>query len=169
MDMAMRLGAACVMTAASAWGGRLMAGAQERRAQALREMVSGVKRLEIEMLERRMPLHEALALAGGAFSAAAGEMEGGAPPGEAWQQAGKALTERGGMLDSLEESDLTALARLFSRLGEGGLQTQRLALTEAAEELERLHEQARRKREEQGRLYASLGGLGGLALALMLL
>ena len=147
----------------------MMAGAQARRAEALREAAAGVKRLNIEMLERRMPLCEALSLSGGAFSAAAREMEGGAPPGEAWDRAERALTERGGLLDSLNEGDRTALRRLFGRLGEGGMQAQRLALTEAEEELERLHEQARRKREEQGRLYASLGGLGGLALALMLL
>ena len=128
-----------------------------------------MKRLEIEMLERRMPLREALSLAGGAFLAAAEEMEGGAPPGEAWKRAEEGQTARGAPLDSLEENDLTALRRLFGRLGEGGLQTQRLALTEAAEELERLCAQARRRRDEQGRLYASLGGLGGLVLALLLL
>ena len=169
MDMAVRMGAACVMTAASAWGGRLMAGAQGRRAEALYEAVGGVKRLQIEMLERRTTLKEALSLARGAFSAAADEMEGGAPPGEAWERAQRAQTARGAPLDALEESDLTALTGLFARLGEGGLQTQRLALTEAEEELLRLHDQARRRRDEQGRLYASLGGLGGLALALMLL
>ena len=146
-----------------------MAGAQGRRAEALHEAVCGVRRLKIEMLERRMPLQEALSLAGGAFEAAAGEMEGGAPPGEAWEQAKKAQTARGAPLDALEESDLTALTGLFGRLGEGGLQTQHLALSEAEEELQRLCDQARRKRDEQGKLYASLGGLGGLALALMLL
>lgn len=169
MEAAMRMGAACVMTAASAWGGRLLAGAQARRAEALKEAAGGVKRLRIEMLERRMPLREALLAAGGLFSSAAGEMEGGAPPGEAWRRAEKGLTERGGLLDSLEEGDRTALMRLFDGLGSGGLQAQRLVLTEAEEELERLQGQARRKREEQGKLYASLGGLGGLALALLLL
>ena len=70
---------------------------------------------------------------------------------------------------STARSTVSAPPRFGAAGGEGSLQTQRLALTEAGEELERLHEQARRKREEQGRLYASLGGLGGLALALMLL
>ena len=121
------------------------------------------------MLERRLPLKDALSLSGGAFSAAAREMEGGAPPGEAWKKAEQALTERGALLDSLEESDRTALRRLFEGLGSGGLQAQRLVLGEAEEELQRLYMQARRKREEQGKLYASLGALGGLALALMLL
>lgn len=169
MDAAMKMGAACVMTAASAWGGKLLAGAQQRRAEALYEAVCGVRRLSIEMLERRIPLKEALLAAGGLFSAAAGEMEGGAPPGEAWTRAESALTERGAMLDSLEESDRTALRRLFEGLGCGGLQAQRLVLSEAEEELARLHHQAQKRRAEQGKLYASLGALGGLALALLLL
>lgn len=169
MNAAVRVGAACVMTAVSAWGGRLMAGAQSRRAEALKEAVGGVRRLNIEMLERRIPLKEALSLSGGAFSAAAREMEGGAPPGEAWKKAEEALIQRGEMLDSLEESDRTALGRLFEGLGCGGLQAQRLVLSEAEEELERLCGQARKKREEQGKLYGSLGALGGLAAALMLL
>ena len=116
-----------------------------------------------------MPLQDALSLAGGIFVETAGEMEGGAPPGEAWNRAEGRLTERGGMLDCLEECDKTALRRLFDGLGAGGLQTQRLVLTEAEEELERLAAQAQKKREEQGRLYASLGALGGLAMALILM
>lgn len=147
----------------------MLAGAQARRAEALRETVCGVRRLNIEMLERRMSLKDALERAGGAFLAAAGAMEGGAPPGEAWNRVEKQLTERGGALDCMEEGDRTALRRLFEGLGCGGLQAQRLVLSEAEEELSRLYEQARKKREEQGKLYASLGALGGLALALLLL
>jgi len=169
MEAAMKMGAACVMTAASAWGGKLLAGAQQRRAEALREAVNGVRRLNIEMLERRMPLKDALLAADGLFSFAAREMEGGAPPGEAWLRAEPALRERGAMLDCAEESDRTALRRLFEGLGGGGLQAQRLVLSEAEEELTRLHQRAQKRREEQGRLYASLGALGGLALALLLL
>ena len=169
MDIAVRLGAACVMTAASAWGGRMMACTQARRAETLRAVLAGTRRLSVEMLERRTPVREALAACGGAFAETAGQMEGGAPPGEAYEQAIIAMRERGGLLDSLEEGDLAALRRLFSGLGEGGLQAQRLVLNEAAEELERLAGQARRKKEEHGKLYTSLGALAGLAAALMLL
>lgn len=169
MVAAVRAGAACVMTAAGAWGGNMLAGAQKRRADALSQAHSGVKRLEIEMLEKRTPVREALAACGGLFEETARRMEGGAPPGEAWTAAVKPLSMRGGLLDSLEEGDLTALGRLFGGLGVGGVQAQRLTLNEAAGELERLAGQARRKREEQGKLYASLGSLGGLALSLLLL
>ena len=169
MDMAVRLGAACVMTAASAWGGKMLAGTQARRAETLKEALAGVRKLSVEMLERRKPVREALEACGGALSETARQMEGGAPPGEAFGKAISALRERGNLLDSLEEGDLTALKRLFDGLGGGGLQTQRLVLNEAAEELERLAGQARRKTEEHGKLYGTLGALGGLAAALMLL
>ena len=169
MNAMVRMGAACVMTAVSAWGGNLLAGAQTRRAETLKEALSGVRRLKIEMLEKRMPLREALLCSGGAFEAAAGEMEGGAPPGEAWKRVEERLIMRGELLDSLEECDRTALGRLFDGLGQGGLQAQRLVLSEAEEELERLQLQAKKKREEQGKLYGSLGALGGLAFALLLL
>jgi len=170
MEMTVRIGAACVMTAASAWGGRLLAAAQGRRAEELNRLSEGVRRLEIEMLERRMPVREALEACGlPAFRLVAGQMEGGAPPGGAYAAAEGSLYDRGGALDCLDEGDRTALKRLFGGLGEGGAQAQRLVLNEAAEELARLAGQARRRREEQGKLYASLGGLGGLALALLLL
>lgn len=169
MEMMVRIGAACVMTASGAWGGKMLAGAQERRARALHEAGEAVRRLKVEMLERNMPLKEALAVCGGLFSSAAEEMESGSGPGCAYEQAMDRLSARGGSLDCLTEADRTALRRLFSGLGEGGAQAQRLLLEDAQEELERLEKQAVRKREEQGKLYGSLGALSGIALALIML
>lgn len=170
MDAGIRLGAACVMTAVSAWGGRMLAGTQERRTRVLCDVLAGVRRLGVEMLDRRLPVRDALeACGGGIFLETAREMTGGAPPGEAYLRAEKRLSGRGAQMDCLEEGDLAALRRLFSALGESGVQAQRLMIQEACEELERLAHQARRKKEEHGKLYASLGALAGLALALLLL
>ncbi len=169
MDVTVRIGAACVMTASGAWGGKMLSGAQARRAKLLQEALTGVRRLNVEMIERRVALREALSACGGLFEAVAREMEGGAPPGEAWRKTSESLGARGEALDSLDPGDMTALNRLFGSLGEGGMQAQRMALIEAAEEIERLMGQARKKQEEQGRLYTSLGALGGLAMALLLL
>ena len=169
MDAAIRIGAACVMTAASAWGGKMLAGTQARRAQTLRETVSGVRRLKVEMLERRMPVKEALLVCGSIFSAVGQEMKEGSGPGQAGERALEKLCARGKMLDCLEPDDRTALMRLFSGLGEGGGQAQRLLLEDAQEEMERLVQKAVRRQEEQGKLYTSLGALGGLALAILLL
>lgn len=170
MEAGVRVGAACLMTAAGAWGGRLLAGAQERRASALREILGSVRRLEVDMLEKRLPLGEALRSCGGELMAAvAARMAEGFAPEAACGAAAGRLRERGGALDCLEEGDMTAVRRLFGGLGGGGLQHQRVLLKDAEEELERLLGQARHRREEQGKLYASLGALGGLAMALMLL
>lgn len=170
MDAVIRLGAACVMTAASAWGGRMLAAAQGRRVTALRDILEGVRRLGVEMMDRRLPLQEALAGCGaGIFAETARHMAAGKPPKEAYDASAQKLTERGGALDSLEEGDMAALGRLFAGLGEGGVAAQRLILDEAAEEVERLLAAARHKREEHGKLYTSLGALTGIALALMLL
>lgn len=166
----MRIGAACVMTAAGAWSGRMLAGAQMRRTRTLEALRSGVRRLETEMLERRMPLSEALeACENGLFCAAAKEMKNGKEPFEAYRQASERLRKRGELLDSLEEGDMAALGRLFAHLGMDGAQSQRLLLRDAQEELERLTAQARSRQQEYGRLYTSLGALGGGALALLLM
>ena len=170
MDVTMRIGAACVMTAAGAWIGRMLAGAQMRRTQTLEALGSGVRRLEVEMLERRMPLSEALgACENGLFCAAAGEMRKGRAPFEAYRRAAERLRKRGGMLDSLEEGDMAALGRLFAHLGMDGMQSQRLLLRDAQEELARLTAQARSKHQEYGKLYTSLGALSGGALALLMM
>ena len=170
MDMTVRIGAACVMAAAGAWSGRLLAGAQVRRTQTLAQMLGGVRRLGVEMLERRRALADALeGCAHALFEQTAAGIRAGGAPDEAYRGAAARLRERGGALDSLNEGDMTALGRLFGHLGEGGLQTQRLVIREAEEELERLCEQSRRRQQEYGRLYTSLGALGGIAAALMML
>lgn len=170
METGVRLGAACVMTAASAWGGRMLAAAQERRAAVLQEMLTDVRRLHVEMLERRTPIREALdACSGSICRETAKRMREGNTPFSAYRQASASLRMKGGALDCLAEGDMAALERLFVGLGKGSVGNQRALLIDAAEEIERLLHQARRRREEQGKLYASLGAMGGLALALLLL
>lgn len=169
MDMMIRIGAACVMTVSGAWGGKMLARAQEKRVGTLREAGEGVRRLKVEMLERNMPLREALSRCGGVFSETARRMQDGSGPGQAFEETLEGLRRRGGALDSLTGADEVALRRLFSGLGAGGSQAQRLLMEDAQEELSRLEQQAARKCGEQGRLYGSLGALGGVALALMLM
>jgi len=169
MEMMVRIGAACVMTASGAWGGKMLAGAQERRARALHEAGEAVRRLKVEMLERNMPLRDALSECGGLFSQAAEAMNAGSGPGAAFEEAFQQMRRHGKPLDCLTEADEVALRRLFSGLGEGSSQAQRLLIEDAQEELSRLQRQAARKREEQGKLYGSLGALSGIALALLML
>ncbi len=169
MTIALKIGAACVMTAACAWGGRLFSLAQLRRTRMLGEILAGVRRLNVEMLEYRLPLCAALSVCGGIFAETARCMDESTSPRQAYEKAAARLRERGGALDSLQEADMTALGRLFGSLGTGSARQQRLLLGETAEELERLGEQARRRQEQSGRLYTSLSALGGLAAALMMI
>jgi stage III sporulation protein AB len=169
MDIAVKVGAACVMTAASAMGGRLFSLTHARRTRVLREILSGLKRLEIEMLEHRLPMKEALSACGSIFEQTAQEMGKGIAPQTAYERCVPRLRRRGGLLDSLQDGDMTALRRLFAALGEGGLHRQRLLLHEAAGELEQLREQAQIRQQQNGRLYTSLSALGGLAAALLMM
>ena len=169
MEIALKVGAACVMTAACAWGGRLLSLTQLRRVRTLEAALLGVRRLSVEMLEHRLPLGDALVACGGVYAETARHMEGGISPLQAYERVKESLRARGALLDSLEEGDMTALMRLFGGLGAGGMQKQRLLLSETEEELRRLIEQARRRQEQSGRLYTSLSALGGLAMALMMM
>ena len=119
------------------------------------------------MLEKRLPLREALLQAGHPLFEAAAREEG-AAPGEAMEKAAQALSRRGGPLDCLAREEMAAISRLAGELGQGSAQRQRLLLSETAEELGALLNQADKLAAERRRLYVSLGALGGLALAAML-
>jgi hypothetical protein len=60
MDVMPRLIAAAMLAAGCALGGRSVAGACRRRAATLRGLVEGVERLRLGMLEKLLPLCEAL-------------------------------------------------------------------------------------------------------------
>lgn len=169
MNIAVKVGAACVMTAASAMGGRLFSLTHMRRARMLREILSGVRHLEIEMLEHRLPVKEALSACGGVFEQTAQEMDKGISPQAAYERCAPGLRRRGCLLDSLQDEDMTALRRLFASLGEGGLHRQRLLLSEASGELEQLFHRASDRQQQTGQLYTSLSALGGLAAALLMM
>ena len=167
MDTGMRLAVCALLTAACAGLGWFAALWQLRRVKALEELRRAVLRLQEDMLDKRMPLREAMARSGHPlFEAAARET--GAEPTAALADAAAALARRGGALDSLTREDMASVRRLAGELGKGSAQRQRLLLTETAEELSALHTQADKLAAERNRLYISLGTLGGLALAAML-
>ena len=168
MDTGMRIAAAVLLTAACAGLGWFAAMWQLRREKALEALRQAVLRLQEDMLDRRMPLREAMAKAGHPlFEAAARDT--GAEPGDALAKAAGELTRRGGPLEGLTKDDMAAIQRLSGELGKGSAQRQRLLLTETAEELAALLTQADKLAAERNRLYISLGTLGGLALAAMLI
>jgi len=168
MDAGMRLAAALALTAACAGLGWSAAQRQTRRVKALEALRRAVSRLEEDMLEKRLPLGEALAASGHALFVRAARAGDGQPPGEALRAAARALSARGGQLDSLTPADMAAIDRLAGGLGRGSAERQRLLLAETAEELAALSANAEKLAAERNRLYVSLGALGGLALAVML-
>ena len=168
MNAGMKLALAMILTAACAGLGWSAALRQTRRARALTALRRAVIRLKEDMLEKRLPLREAMARSEHPlFTRASGGAEG-IEPDEALREAAHALAARGGALDSLAREDMAALDRLAGGLGRGGADRQRLLLSETEEELSALENAAARLAAERNRLYVSLGALGGLALAVML-
>ena len=162
----MKLLAGCLLVAVGAMAGRSLAGGEARRVQALRLLAADVSRLTEAMLEKRLPLFEALSL--GESRAIRRAAEAGGAPNDAWTAAREGEARRGGELDALERADLAPLDELFARVGGEGLARQRELLTTAAEGLRTRCEKAAQARDERGRLYISLGALAGMALAIWL-
>ncbi|MBQ8535942.1 MAG: hypothetical protein IJ461_00855 [Clostridia bacterium] len=79
--------------------------------------------------------------------------------GEAWQRSA----------GQDQEPERQVLAALFNHLGQGDLAHRRQALEQAAVQIEILAQKARQAAERNRPLYRSLGGLGGLALTLLLI
>ena len=168
MDTGMRLAVCALLTAACAGLGWFAAAWQTRRAGALQALRRAVLHLQEDMLDRRVPLNEAMAKTGHPLFEEAARAVG-VGPEQALSDAARRLSQRGGALDCLTRGDLASIDRLAGELGRGSAQRQRLLLTETAEELGALLVQADKLAEERNRLYISLGTLGGLALAAMLI
>ncbi len=166
--MMLRLIAAALLSAACALAGRAVAGACVRRAQALGALMDSVQRLRVDMLDKLLPLREALSTGHPVMRAVSEAMaRGGA--GQAWRRVQGALTARGGALDCLTRQDLEALSTLFEGLGESGAAQQRILLSGALDALESLRGEADKKAREESKLYATLGFLAGLSLAILLM
>ena len=168
MNAGMKLAAALILTAACAALGWSAALKQTRRAKALRALCHAVSRLKEDMLEKRMPLRDALAASRHPLMTRAARESEACEPGEALRMAAASLSMRGGELDSLTREDMAAIERLAGELGQGGAARQRLLLSETEEELCALASGAEKLAAERGRLYVSLGALGGLALAVLM-
>ncbi len=168
MGMMLRLVAAALLSAACALAGRAVAGACVRRAKALAALTDSVQKLRVDMLDKLLPLKEALSNGHPAMRAVAEAMAG-CGAGTAWRRAQETLTRRGAALDCLTAPDLEALGALFEGLGESGAAQQRILLASAMESLEALRRQADKKAREESKLYATLGFLAGLSLAILLM
>ena len=99
----------------------------------------------------------------------AGGMGEGRSAQDAWSTMRREAVRRGGPADSLAEADLQALDLFFSRLGKSDRQAQETLLDSTQEVLSRQLEPARSRAAEADKLYATLGILVGVMLALIVI
>lgn len=85
-------------------------------------------------------------------------------PQEAWQAACRQYPCLGE-----QAAEAGTLARLFDQMSHGSLESRAQALAQAEEQMRLIAAQAEEREKKNRSLYRSLGGLGGLALALLLL
>ena len=162
-----RVALAVLAALGAALMGRSLAAACARRGRTLRQAMDALQHLRIEMLERRLPLHAALSHARfDVLRRVGGRMAAGGPAAEAWQTLLPSLTRRGGALDSLTREDISALTTFFDGLGAGTRTAQEALFLSTTRELGRLEAEAAKNGAEKGKLYATLGLLFGLMLAI---
>ena len=166
----LRLTAAALLTLCGAAGGHSLASSRRLRVVQLESLLVGIGRLTVQMLEKMLPLKEALmASSCEAIAPVAANMTGGRMPLDAYLGAVQGLSARGGALSALTEEDTQVLEKMFEGLGASGASEQRLLLTGVQAQLDRLSQAARKTAEEQAKLYTSLGLISGLALSVCLL
>ncbi|MBR1820314.1 MAG: stage III sporulation protein AB [Clostridia bacterium] len=168
--MEIRVALALCVVLFSALCGKSLADGVRRRANSLRALAEGLRRLRIHMTSMFEPVQNALDHADCPLMAMVAEgMRGGLSAKAAWEEIEKKAARRGGPIDSLTEADRKVLARLFAGLGQSGREEQDLLLGSALQAIESLREGAQEKVGEADRLYATLGLLIGLMLALIVI
>ena len=151
----------------AALAGRSLASACARRGRALRQAMDALQLLRIQMLERRLPLHAALDHTRSDVLRRVGErVAAGEDAASSWRALLPSLTQRGGALDCLTQEDVSTLTAFFDGLGADARAGQEALFQTALRELGRLEAEAARSGAEKGRLYATLGLLFGLMLAI---
>lgn len=150
--------------------GRAMADGVRRRALSLQSISESLRRLRVRMTGMFEPVSGALAQSGcPLFEAVSDGMRDGASAGEAWRAVSAQESKRGGLVDCLTNADISALTTLFDGLGQSGREEQEILLSAAVGRVEALRAEAEARMSEAERLYARLGLLIGLMLALIVI
>ena len=166
----MRVMLACVVVVGATLCGKALSDAARRRAAALKTLLEDVRQLRVRMVSLFEPVADSLdRCETPLMRAMAGEMRGGSDAAGAWRKVQRGRGPGAGQAGALSPGDRRALERLFDRLGESGRESQDALLAGAAEELGRLAEAASEQARAAERLYATLGLLVGLLLALIVI
>jgi len=170
----LRLGGAALLAAACAAGGFEGSARARRRVAEVRGLAAAVAVLQTEVAFAATPLPDALRRAGRAAGGEVGDLlvqaaallgRGTDGAEAAWRDA---VTAARGRL-SLRPSDLDGMAELAASLGRSDREDQTRHLARAAARLQALAEGIEPEMERSARLMRSLGVLGGLAAAVLVL
>lgn len=126
-------------------------------------MIGAVKMLRVQIVQCTAPLKEALCQCGMAILEDIGQgMEAGIAPREGWENARRITT-------MLKTAELSAMDRLFERLGSVSLPGQSEAIDACIAVLELQKANADHRAQRAAKMYASLGLLTGLSMAVLLI
>lgn len=166
--MQIKIFAAAAVTIASAMCGWAMAQGAQRRLRTILELMDGLKRLRIQMVEQLETLLRALSQSGSsilsAVSALISETVGAQ---EAWMRLCSKECARGGRLDGLTMRELEPLGRMFEQLGASGRSEQAQIIEACIAALADSRREAQERALQAARLYPTVGGLVGLMLAVL--
>lgn len=162
--MEIRIALGTLILFCGAMFGRNLVSVHQRRARTLSELMDGLQVLQIHMLDHLTPVRTALERSQSGILRALGEQIGSDSAETGWSRFCDTETTRGGRLDSLTETDLEALNRLFRTLGTTAREEQRQAFSAAVRELGRMESEARGDYQKKGRLYTIIGALAGAAV-----
>ena len=158
------------LTLSGAALGRALAASRRLRVAQLEKTDAALCALREAMLKRLLPLKEALLSTGHpAFETLAGALSGGRSASSAWSESKRTLTSRGAPFSCFGAEEAAILDDFFEGLGGSGLSAQALLFEKTGAALRPLLESARKKAEEQAKLYGALGLLSGLSLSILLL
>lgn len=166
----MRIALMACAVAACTMCGHALAGSAERRRKMLCDLLRGLRQLRIELGSVRNPLEYALRQTEfPLFISVANALSHEKNVSDAWSSVRDRECRRGGKADCLASDDLSALDRLFDHLGASGQESQLESLQSCILFLEESLSDAKERSAQIGKLYASLGFLAGLALAILMI
>ena len=153
-----------------AMAGREVALRMKRRVFVLERLSSGLALMRSAMLIRREPLAEALrASANEIFEKMAELLSPGVNAVEAWRKIAGQMRKRGEEWDCLTDSEIGVLDNLFAQIGCVPADAVDLEIRSCIAALDIAQKEAREKAETACKLYAAIGGLSGLAAAVLLI
>ena len=169
-EWSIKLGLSALLTAACAFSGRAFCLKLQRRAALLSELFTVLRPLRIAMLERLMPLPDALRETEHiSWIAIANSINDGMGVRSAWQQYRDEQLQPGHALDCLTDADLRLLDLFFDQLGQSGLIEQAVLMDIAETGMKRQLDEAQAQFHEQSKLYSNLGLLLGLGISICLM